>query len=82
MEREKIEVKEEILLKKIEWINKMLTGKEERFLLKGRDTEEETYTIYIQNKFTNNIVSARMLIDSYDVLQYLCGIEKGIQLFA
>ena len=82
MEREKIEVKEEILLKKIEWINKMLIGKEERFLLKGRDTEEETYTIYIQNKSTNNIVSARMLIDSYDVLQYLCGIEKGIQLFA
>lgn len=82
MEREKIEVKEEVLLKKIEWINKMLTGKEERFLLKGRDTEEETYTIYIQNKFTNNIISARMLIDSYDVLQYLCGIEKGIQLFA
>lgn len=82
MKREEIEVKEEILLKKIEWINKMLTGKEERFLLKGRDTEEETYTIYIQNKFTNNIMSARMLIDSYDVLQYLCGIEKGIQLFA
>lgn len=82
MEREGNKVEEEILLKKIEWINKMLIGKKERFLLKGKDTEKETYTIYIQNKFTNDIISARMLIDSYDVLQYLCGIEKGIQLFA
>ena len=68
------------LQERIDWINKNLVGKKETITLEEEKNGIFNYSIKVINKRTKNIVSSRGLTDKADVLQFLSGMEKAIQL--
>lgn len=83
MKREEIEnsIKIEILQERIEDINKNLIGKKEYFILEEENGNTFNYTLKVQDKQTKRILSTRGFIGKIEVLEYICGFEKAMQLF-
>lgn len=72
-------ITEEILQKKVEEVNNLLIGTKVRISLTKEKQETDkifNYTIQVIDGVTNNVISSRILIDKYDVMQYLDGMVK------
>lgn len=73
-------IKFEILEERLKEINKCILGSNLEFSIKEEQNGIFGYTIYTTNIFTKEIMTSRTIINKYAVLEYICGLERGIAL--